>query len=761
MKSRTSLFVIGILIAMLAASLLTVLALFLTGTLAPNRPLLEFTVKAVAAKEYDGTPLVAEAYDWESGAKNLKDGHKLEGRFYGAQTDVGVSDSDLRVKVYDEKDRDVTSEYSIKVNNCELRVLRRAITVFLEPGQIQYSGKEIPIENYAIYDGHIATPDSDREMELIEGQKLIVSFPGQFENVGDKLPAFKEWKAENFKVYNVMGNDVSDNYVFAWGMAKNGTIEIIPRIIKVKALDAEKYYDGTPIDGKGKYEVIGSLAEGEYVSGVEFEDEDGNELSANVGEYKVKVSKVSFYKQDGFNVVPAENYIWKSDDDDVYGTFTVKKRPVTVWAEDIVKLYDGESLSVDNDSFSTDLTLEGYDVEIVEVEGDGIADVYDSVYSITEVAVKRDGLDFSGQFDIHYEKATARATILPIRIQFRLNSPDSQIYKGEVIKIPLDAAMDGLDVSISDYITANNLSGEIADILGEIDSDWFQQVCSETVKNAGTYYFNAEFTEEVVQDVFNGKTGNVIFEFTSAKFRINKARLTGIWYSGTGRNLVEKIYDGQEAKLALDSSNVRLEGFNNLAVSSVDFRYDDNLTNHIICKTYTVLGNVVQIINTKTSEDVTKNFATDQAFTGNDADEKDDDRKIAPFTVSVKITERTTSAILTKGSKEVDYTVSSVANTINNSTLIYEILEEFRDSIGFNNLVAGDRVDSYYDELPDNHFDDVDFELDYDTEDNSSILLYVSGLKIVHRDPNDENVANCYHLENAEIPLITIHLVEG
>ncbi len=734
MKTRTSLFVIGILIAMLAASLLTVLALFLTGTLAPNKPLLEFSVKQIVAKEYDGTPLTAANGDllnedgaetdeevksrfyWVSGSNNLKEGHKVEGRFYGSQTDVGVSDSDLRVKIYDEKDRDVTGEYSIKVNNCELRVLKKAITVVLQSQQIQYSGKELPIENYKIYRGSLTmiTPDQE-EAELVSGQKLMISFPGKFENVGDKLPAVNDWKSENFKIYDLTGNDVTKNYYITKGMVGNGTIEIVPRIIKVKALDAEKYYDGTPI--AGKYEVIGSLAEGEYIGEVEFEDRDGNALSADVGTQKVRVANIAFYKQDGYTVVPAENYIWESDDDEVIGTFTVNARPVTVRAKDIVKIYDGEPLSGE---FVADLTLKGYEVEGI-LENDNIINVCNGVYSFTGATVKKDGVNVTNNFTFHYEKA--RVTILPIQIQFRLKSPAAQTYNGEVIKIPLADALNGLQNSISEYILVNELGGkEIAGILEGVTNTDFQEVCARTIKNADTYSFSAELSDEAVQKF--GNRGNVIFEFSEGQFKVEPARIRAQYNGNEADGSVSKIYDGKEAKSALDSSNVVLEEFNKieLSVVSASFKYNDMNVAHVKCGTYPLTGNVVKIISFD-SEDVSQNFT------------------VEPFAVSVKVEKRTISA--KPAESVINYSVNSSAEI--NYNKVGEIVRDLYASISFEGLAEGDRVGKTED----------DFELYYTLKD-STATVYVDSLFHVYNSKGDD-VADCYEFKNDdEAVLITI-----
>ena len=73
-KFRTSILIFGILIVVVAASLLTVLALYLTGTLKTDPIEIVLTVTD-EEKTYDGTPLTAKEYALTSG--ELLEGHRL------------------------------------------------------------------------------------------------------------------------------------------------------------------------------------------------------------------------------------------------------------------------------------------------------------------------------------------------------------------------------------------------------------------------------------------------------------------------------------------------------------------------------------------------------------------------------------------------------------------------------------------------------------------------------------------------------------
>lgn len=734
MKSRTSLFVIGIIIAMLAASLLTVLALFMTGVISTNKIELEFTVGAVEAKEYDGTPLRATSYVFNSG--KLKEGHYLEVKSVGSQLNCGTSESDLLIKIYDEKNKEVTDEYSVKVNKGELTVTPKPITILLRSQQIPYSGKEIPIECYEVYKGNnlIGNPDDFPKGELVEGHKLVISFPGKFENVGDELPPFSEWEDDNFKIYDAAGNVVTSNYSLQEGFYGNSNIEIVPRRIKVKVLDAEKYYDGTPLEPR--YELIsGSLAEGQFIGEAEFVNEKGENLSVvKVGDStNAKVSSILIYKQEGFDLVPLtdeemKNYVLEGGAE-VFGALTVKRRPVTVTAKDFVKIYDGQPLSGlltgSEKPYITDLP-EGFTLDAAQANLN-MTDVCDGVYTVENITIREGSRIVTDQFAITKHSGIARIT--PISIRSGINSPQSVTYDGTEKEISVSEALDGvLAQSINAYVSANQLKGNIVTVLNSLAenrANYFKAVCTKTVKNAGTYYFTAELTEAGI-DLFGGKADNAIFEFPTAKFEIGKAEIEQVTYKGTNGldNYVRKVYDGKEANL--DYRNLSLAGAENLAVSSADFRYGDQ-NNHAVLGNYTVSVNNIQIVDTVTSENVTQNYNI-----------------LNMPTVNVEISRKSLYAVV--GQAYLTYEVDSEPTNEEGISLAGILSQQLRSSVSFQGLAEGDSV----------NYEEFDLSGNYDP-DSRTVTLVVSLDRV--RNSAGEDVTNCYNLDNDGEARITVQIV--
>ena len=628
-KVRTSLLIIGIILAMLAASVLTVLGLFLSGVISEKKPELEFTVVAVDEKEYDGTPLKATSFSWTSGADQLKAGHYVEGRILGEQIDYGTSETDLQVKVYDDKGRDVTGEYSITVNNTELKVTPRAVTIVLEGDLIPYSGAEIPIEKYAIFEGTENGQVNLSQLaskELAKGDRLAISFPN-FKNVGDKLPDSAEWKPENFKIYNEAGKLVSDNYQMSFGNL--GNLEIVPRKLGVRVFDVEKYFDGAPIEVAFQH-VWGTLIGNDFIYGVKVVDERGSEVKTQElikapTNKKVKISNLVLYKQNGFDTVElseaeTKNYELVDESDSEYITLSIKKRPVEVKAKDIIKPYDGFALSetlgeevlYTVSDLPTQFKLTASNKDLAR-----IIDVYDGTYSMNEYFVAYGSSDVSDQFDVTFQPGIVKITPLTIR---SFLSPCSDTYQqGEEIAIPVKTAVGtALSTNIDSYMNTHaRMSVELKNLLDALkDAEtYFEAACAQTIKDAGEYKFTLELNDaglELIMSVTSPH--NIAFEFVSGTMTVERIAISVWYYGAEGRTeKITKKYDGNPAEIY--AANLVADGGENLTISSADFRYEQGgatyYGNRALVGVYNVVFGNVHITcreDETTYVDVTKNY---------------------------------------------------------------------------------------------------------------------------------------------------------
>lgn len=325
-KFKVSILIIGMLVVVVAASLLTVFALYITGAVVTERTELVFAVSD-EEKIYDGTPLNAERYELVSG--EMRKGHYAEVEFSGSQTDAGESRSSLSIKICDEKGFDITSEYKIGVNSGLLKVLPKDISVTLNDEEVIYNGTKVSFENYTVTEG-----------ELVLGHKIAGSQNVQLITVNDTLPS--DLKPV---VFDAVGKDVTKNYNVNFTI---GEIRVVPRPVTVKPVDKIKVYDGVEINLSEVEILSGSLADGQYFK--EIEINSGDTRFIDVADSGVThITKIKIYQRVGSEEIEVtENY-----DLDYFsetGVVRIEKRPLTITAKSRSWEYDGTEHDLSNDT---------------------------------------------------------------------------------------------------------------------------------------------------------------------------------------------------------------------------------------------------------------------------------------------------------------------------------------------------------------------------------------------------------------------------
>lgn len=344
-KFRTSILIFGILITVVVASLLTVLVLYATGTLVTDPIELEYTL-ADANKIYDGTPLTADEYVLTSG--EVLEGHTAKVEILGSQTGVGVGESDLTVKFYDEKGFDVSDEYAVKVNKGKLTVERAEITVTLEDQQVEYNGKQIDFEDYKVQGNLVAghkVAGSVSDLKLVEAGEVLKT---------DVQPL----------IFDAQGNEVTHNYDVTFKMGK---IEITKRQLTIRPVSKTKIYDGTPLLCN-EYEVVsGSLAFGQTIE-LEYCDLDTGEASlTNADQKRIRI------EQDSLRIYADQEEVTKNYEINCSetGLLTVEKRTLTLTAKSGIWEYDGteHSFLTDKTPFVVEGLAPGEEIEEVNYKG--------------------------------------------------------------------------------------------------------------------------------------------------------------------------------------------------------------------------------------------------------------------------------------------------------------------------------------------------------------------------------------------------------
>ncbi|MDR2063749.1 MAG: hypothetical protein LBQ02_03085 [Candidatus Nomurabacteria bacterium] len=152
-----------------------------------------------ATKVYDGTPLLATAYDITSGT--LAENEMIDGDIYeGEQINVGISSSEIKeLAVFNNDEEDVSSNYLINYEPSILEITAREIA--LKPVDIAktYDGTPLIANEYEITDGDLAVGD------YIE--TATVTYSGSQTEVGDSSS-----RVETLAIYNQNGKDMTANY---------------------------------------------------------------------------------------------------------------------------------------------------------------------------------------------------------------------------------------------------------------------------------------------------------------------------------------------------------------------------------------------------------------------------------------------------------------------------------------------------------------------------------------------------------------------
>ncbi len=340
-KLRKTILIIGILIVAVAASLGTALALYATGSIKTDPIELVYVLRD-REKVYDGTPLKLDDQlnDIMLKEGKLAAGHYAKVEFLGSQTDVGESESDATVKIYDENGFNVTGDYSIKVQSAYLTVYKKTISVELPAQKVVYNGSKVLFNEYKISD--------DSEGGLCSGHRIYGSTDAELLNVGDTLPEDLEPL-----IFDVVGKDVTANYEIV--DFKYDGIEVVKRPITVRPVSYEKVYDGKAVVAKEIEFVDGSsLVDGQIC---EFVINEGyGDHITNVDEIETQVTSLFIYDyKDGEKVDVTENYEFNLQE--YTGYLKVTPRPLTVVAKSGTFVYNGDEQSMQNDT--APLSVEG------------------------------------------------------------------------------------------------------------------------------------------------------------------------------------------------------------------------------------------------------------------------------------------------------------------------------------------------------------------------------------------------------------------
>ena len=193
-----SAFIIGVVFILTVMSVLIV-----TGVISVGKA--DLTLKTGSKDAlYDGSPLTNHEFEMIG---ELKDGHRIEYEFISSQTVVGESPNELRYKIYDELDADVTADYSIKHEYGTLKVNPRIVLVICEDTKNRAPREDEYYVDEEAYDGLVY----DHKLvfrETLQESSDNESSTGE-ETTAAQSSGGKKWKPVIFDRNN---NDVTSNY---------------------------------------------------------------------------------------------------------------------------------------------------------------------------------------------------------------------------------------------------------------------------------------------------------------------------------------------------------------------------------------------------------------------------------------------------------------------------------------------------------------------------------------------------------------------
>ena len=214
----------------------------------PEKPTLRIK-PAYLEKQYDGEPLIHSG-DVEGLGAYLSMGYTYLAEISHDDLLIGTTVAEIRSFVLMDPDgRDVTSEFSVFYGENTMRVYYETLLFTSSDVTKSYDGKPLMAD----------------EVTLLEGV-LSNRFTYEMIPVGTQTSVGTSMASFSIRIYEKgeggLGEDVTDHFnVFRY----YGALTVTPATLTLKAADAEKVYDGTPLTASAIEMIGGGLAEGDTI----------------------------------------------------------------------------------------------------------------------------------------------------------------------------------------------------------------------------------------------------------------------------------------------------------------------------------------------------------------------------------------------------------------------------------------------------------------------------------------------------------------
>lgn len=187
-----------------------------------------------AEKVYDATPLKCGDFElYCEYGEALVEGQNISVQIVGERTHAGESVNTVADVRVTDGERDVTFNYSVKVELGTLRVLRRPVTVDIASGTWVYDGQSHSVNEFSL--------SKESPYEFITGHDVRTFSLSFVEDVGILDNELR------FSVYDPDGMNITGDYEISQNF---GSLQVTPRPILLQVESQEKVYDGTPLRSK-------------------------------------------------------------------------------------------------------------------------------------------------------------------------------------------------------------------------------------------------------------------------------------------------------------------------------------------------------------------------------------------------------------------------------------------------------------------------------------------------------------------------------
>ncbi|WP_349946879.1 doubled motif LPXTG anchor domain-containing protein [Lacrimispora sp. BS-2] len=288
--------------------------IYIPGFLVVKRNAWDIVITAKSGTQvYNGTALTENGYEVSGQLASGDYVSSVEMTKESVITDAGTRKNEIKsVVIRNASGKDVTKNYSsLKTVAGTLTVSKAQVTVTAEDKAKNY-GEEIPVLNYTVKGLENGETFEGLHVRVEPYTKATKSSPA-----GDYVISFKNKveETENYKITYENGN---------LSVGKNGEVLVI------KALDADKPYDGTELT-RAEYSITGNLEDGDYIDKVVM---TADSRITDAGTQRNKIDYVVIRNGAGLDVT--ESYAGLRIEE---GTLTVSKAQITVTALDKTKGY--------------------------------------------------------------------------------------------------------------------------------------------------------------------------------------------------------------------------------------------------------------------------------------------------------------------------------------------------------------------------------------------------------------------------------------